>query len=536
MFQDMEQIACKGKEQRPRNIPGYGKLLATCRQASRDGLKWVWIDTCCIGDNPDVKEEAINSMYRWYRRSAICYVYLHDVVDEIFPKYVDKKNGPRWFFRGWTLQELIAPQMLVFFNKEWQEVGTKESLASTLEQITRIPRKILTKGLPGYGDEYRPTAAQMMSWMADRETTKREDQAYALIGLFDVFLPIVYGEREKAFHRLQLKILEEHQDYSVFAWTSSMLNEPWHGSLLADHPSYFKDCSKLVRLGDIYEELDSGRPFQEAISITQRTARVLLPLTRCLGSSCHFQVKLPYFHNEAGTREAPVTIFLASIGDKYYRVSGKFVPSQETRLTKVTLICGKPLSICTFPEHNSFTFKFSSTDLTLQHPRLQDNRELELNTNEDQDISCIADGKPLKHELTVTIGRSFGQDWVHCVPSHNFRRLSQGEQLYHANRIITLRKGLSQRTEFKLMKHIHIPRTIYAVNLIYGREMWAASVSLELKRCVGCCTATWQSYSDRGSEGVDKETWSCFKKIQEMYINLLHGHQQLTAIVCVMPH
>ena len=109
---------------------GYRKIWDTCQQAKKDGYEWVWVDTCCIDKRSSAElSEAINSMYRWYENSRICYAYLHDVPDPSFPTHSDKSrypnyNGwPEWFSRGWTLQEMIAPNDVRFFNKDWHPVG-----------------------------------------------------------------------------------------------------------------------------------------------------------------------------------------------------------------------------------------------------------------------------------------------------------------------------------------------------------------------------------------------------------------------------
>ncbi|KAI6118511.1 heterokaryon incompatibility protein-domain-containing protein, partial [Pisolithus croceorrhizus] len=200
---------------------GYQKIIKSCEQAVKYGYKWLWIDTCCIDQRSSAElSEAINSMYQWYQNAQICYVYLNDVGESTFPTKkdadkFDKSNGwPEWFARGWTLQELIAPKEVIFFNKNWVAIGNRRQLASTLETITRIPREVLTDGRDGKG----LSVAQIMSWAAERKTTRVEDRAYSLMGLFGVNMPMVYGEGKKAFQRLQLEIIRISTDQSIFAW------------------------------------------------------------------------------------------------------------------------------------------------------------------------------------------------------------------------------------------------------------------------------------------------------------------------------
>jgi len=156
-----------------RQRDGYRKILQSCEQAQKDGYEWLWVDTCCIDKRSSAElSEAINSMYRWYENAKVCYVYLHDVPSSSFPTVSDKKRyakfkgWPEWFSRGWTLQELIAPSNVQFFNKDWRSIGDKRTLAHTLVCITGIPERILTDGLRGNCS----CVAQIMSWAAHRKT------------------------------------------------------------------------------------------------------------------------------------------------------------------------------------------------------------------------------------------------------------------------------------------------------------------------------------------------------------------------------
>ncbi|KAI6038690.1 heterokaryon incompatibility protein-domain-containing protein, partial [Pisolithus marmoratus] len=200
---------------------GHQKITKSCKQAKRDGYKWLWIDTCCIDKRSSSElSEAINAMYRWYQNARVCYAYLNDVDEPVFPTEQDnskftKSNGwPEWFMRGWTLQELIAPKQVEFFNKDWVPIGNKQRLAPTLTNITRIPREVLRDGL----SRKRLSVAQIMSWAARRVTTREEDRAYSLMGLFGVKMPMLYGEGKNAFQRLQLEIIRISSDHSIFAW------------------------------------------------------------------------------------------------------------------------------------------------------------------------------------------------------------------------------------------------------------------------------------------------------------------------------
>ncbi|KIM53488.1 hypothetical protein SCLCIDRAFT_138960, partial [Scleroderma citrinum Foug A] len=222
-YKEMVKLGKMGKDERDeiRQRGGYQKILKTCERAQKDGYGWLWVDTCCIDKRSSAElSEAINSMYRWYENAKVCYAYLQDIHGSSLPterdylRYPKLKGWPEWFSRGWTLQELIAPSNVQFFNKDWQSIGDKRALAPTLRSITGIPEHILIDGLHGN----RPCVAQIMSWAAHRTTTRVEDRAYSLMGLLDVNMPMLYGEGRKAFHRLQLEIIRASNDQTIFAW------------------------------------------------------------------------------------------------------------------------------------------------------------------------------------------------------------------------------------------------------------------------------------------------------------------------------
>jgi len=224
-YDEMVELAKMAAEERDevRQHDGYRKILQSCERAQKDGYEWLWVDTCCIDKRSSAElSEAINSMYRWYESAKVCYTYLHDVPDPWFPtwsnheRYPNFRGWPEWFSRGWTLQELKAPSNVQFLNKNWQGIGDKRTLASTLRNITGIPERILIHGL--YRN--RPCVAQIMSWAVHRTMTRVEDRAYSLMGLLDVNMPMVYGEGKKAFHRLQLEIIRASNDQSIFCMGS----------------------------------------------------------------------------------------------------------------------------------------------------------------------------------------------------------------------------------------------------------------------------------------------------------------------------
>ncbi|KAE9370039.1 HET-domain-containing protein [Stipitochalara longipes BDJ] len=209
---------------------GFGKLRNSCKQARADGYAYIWIDTCCIDKTSSAElSEAINSMYQWYKDSATCYVYLSDVVvhpevsvsmhprhpfyTEDGIRYSSSSPYSRWFSRGWTLQELLAPSKLQFFDKNWSSIGMKEDHMDAISGITNIDLFALSGG-----DLRRLSIARRMSWAANRQTTRVEDTAYCLLGIFNINMPLLYGEGTNAFIRLQEEILKVTNDQSLFAW------------------------------------------------------------------------------------------------------------------------------------------------------------------------------------------------------------------------------------------------------------------------------------------------------------------------------
>ncbi|KAI0629153.1 HET-domain-containing protein [Trametes polyzona] len=192
------------------------KIRGCCALARRHGYRYVWIDSCCIDKTSSTElSEAINSMYEWYAAADVCYAFLEDVSDEHDPHLKDSQfRRSRWFTRGWTLQELISPAVVVFVSKEWRLLGTKASLADLIEEVAGIDRAVLTHGKPLDAI----SVAQRMSWASKRQTTRVEDKAYSLMGIFGVNMPTIYGEGANAFIRLQEEILKQVPDQSIFVW------------------------------------------------------------------------------------------------------------------------------------------------------------------------------------------------------------------------------------------------------------------------------------------------------------------------------
>ncbi|ETI27452.1 hypothetical protein G647_09642 [Cladophialophora carrionii CBS 160.54] len=232
-FQEMSQPKTFGKR-------GFAKIQSACWQARNKGYSYLWVDTCCIDKTSSAElTEAINSMYKWYQNAEICFAYLTDIESR---KHAIKDS--MWLTRGWTLQELIAPKHVSFHDRHWVFLGTKGDLAHELSMHTGIPIEVLM----GHSRPSSCSVAQRMSWAARRQTTRIEDRAYSLLGIFDVSMPMLYGEGEKSFARLQQEILRLSDDQSIFAWDRG--HEGYfggHSGLLATSPSQFVTCQSVVR-------------------------------------------------------------------------------------------------------------------------------------------------------------------------------------------------------------------------------------------------------------------------------------------------
>ena len=396
-----------------RQRDGYRKILQSCEQAKKDGYKWLWIDTCCIDKRSSAElSEAINSMYRWYENSGICYAYLHDVHGPSFPVTGDHARypggWPEWFSRGWTLQEMIAPRDVQFFNRDWHPIGDKRALAPILQTITRVPQDILKEGL----SSNRPCVAQIMSWAAYRTTTRVEDRTYSLMGLLDVNMPMLYGEGRKAFHRLQLEIIRTSDDQSIFAWGCREVKVRT-GSILADDPSFFLGCDdmELLNRDEFIEFLKEHIPEEElpeddrlgAFPITNRGIQIWLLLRPHVGSDSVFEALLPC---RPHLSELPATINVALWESNYYRYGSESVRGERGRpqLHQVYLrYQGTPRRTVTSFEiddsaitENGFTFIENLFTATV-------------------DLGVKFYSKSLEHRFALGFGHWFDQNWIHVV-------------------------------------------------------------------------------------------------------------------------
>ncbi|EJT76751.1 hypothetical protein GGTG_06667 [Gaeumannomyces tritici R3-111a-1] len=297
-FQDMTQL----DQSTLRGKAGYAKVENVCRIAREMGLQRVWIDTCCINKDSSAEvSQCLNAMFRWYKKSTVCIVYLHDFRPgpglKLGQGLVDSLAECQWFQRAWTLQELIAPEYVRFFDHEWKLFGSKfndkkrvargseslEALLVDLYVITHIPIPVLRD--PDTVWSY--PVGNRMSWAAHRRALYVEDLAYSLIGIFNVSMPMLYGEGNRAFIRLQEEIIKETNDMTIFAWTAPDSQEK-HRGILARSPSEF-GCCRFMHYAP-----SAG---MHTYAMTNRGLRIKAVLEKSVGCS-------GIFHNVAQSRSA----------------------------------------------------------------------------------------------------------------------------------------------------------------------------------------------------------------------------------------
>ncbi|KAI6006569.1 hypothetical protein F5J12DRAFT_768766 [Pisolithus orientalis] len=210
-------------------------VQAFCAVARELDYLWAWSDTCCIDKHSSAElQETIASMFAWYRHSALTIVYLSDIPD------TGSLGNSEWFRRGWTLQELLAPQTVLFYTQNWslyEDLTPSNHTADIavleeLERVTGIETRFLTNFSPGWDD-----ARSRLQWAALRHTTRPEDIAYSLFGIFNLHLPVLYGEpAENALGHLLSEIISQSGDISVLDWVGEASS--FHSCLPAHITSY----------------------------------------------------------------------------------------------------------------------------------------------------------------------------------------------------------------------------------------------------------------------------------------------------------
>ncbi|GAB1311833.1 hypothetical protein MFIFM68171_02043 [Madurella fahalii] len=305
-YQDFQDADLRGSKR------GFAKIESTCERAKADGLSYVWIDTCCIDKSSSAElGEAINSMFTWYRLATVCYVYLEDVDSTAADQSI---RDSRWLTRGWTLQELIAPRVAQFYDCHWRLIGDKNQLGDQLHDAAGIDTSILQGAALD-----TVCVGRRMRWAASRSTTREEDIAYCLMGIFDVNMAMLYGEGAvKAFQRLQEEIVKEYDDHTIFAWRANgdMPPSATRG-MLAESPAEFASFQYIRPFRDLSEEDGND----SNVTLTNRGVRFTAKV-----SDVDFDMDAPVvylslnclFDSSDEEKRVPVAVRLVSQGGRQY--------------------------------------------------------------------------------------------------------------------------------------------------------------------------------------------------------------------------
>ncbi|KAI5984773.1 hypothetical protein EDC04DRAFT_2615580, partial [Pisolithus marmoratus] len=441
---------------------GYQKIIKCCKQAKKDGYKWLWIDTCCIDKRSSSElSEAINAMYRWYQNAQ------PSLSNAILASLSNPMVGPEWFMRGWTLQELIAPRQVEFFNRDWVPIGNKRRLAHALKYITRIPHDVLTDGLVGK----RLCVAQIMSWAADRKTTRhiRVDPRMPRTGS-------VLAEGPSDF-RCGGFIRKVEPDEFVDRLIEEYTNNPRGVDVRSD--DFQTHWRKLVALGDAAH----SEQFR-AFTVSNVGIQVFLPVIPLPDSPSHCRATL------ACTRyDELATVDLVSSGSSFDRV-----PRVDS--TSTTCPEFKILYLTHHQDVNEKRREFTLDDKhTAYHgftrcgtyPHELRGNAVTLPSLTDGLTVIVYSSNDVRSRFAVGLGYYLGQGWVHVVydghsPTPDEDWTGFGSRAYH--RMWNARAKHAQsmpkpkyehaRHHDHFTKHAHLPQSIWAARVVWGRMIAAA--------------------------------------------------------------
>ncbi|KAI6039093.1 hypothetical protein EDC04DRAFT_1802590 [Pisolithus marmoratus] len=446
-----------------------------------------------------------------------CVTRLHDAIGDSWMGQKEPRATPKWFSRGWTLQELIAPKVVRFFDQKWEWIGEKAEFVDILSEITRIPGEVLTEGLEealssAYSDE-RPSVAQIMSWASDRATTREEDRAHSLLGLLGVHMPMLYGEGKNAFRRLQLEIIRMSNDQSIFAWGWTR-QFGWSNSILADDPSCFKDCNGVTALKpeqfskDFKEkDMPDDEPGKSNIreqlrtfTVTNDGMQIRLPTATAGPFS---QVTLACCR-KSGPDDPLITLHLVIRGSTCFRVFGRpDYPVDGKVEFKQHLL---PYKEAKYPS----PFIFELQDQALSRDAFVLDRGLSVGAevkdglvtlSSDNDFAAIAyvRGKDDTRFL-VLLSYFFGnQPSAVAILAPTDLELA----FLRSRALERLFANYGERHDKYLMQHIHFRRSIEGVRVIhmvpYG-ALEGCTVTIDIAKCSGCCTH--EQHPTRGLMGT----------------------------------
>ncbi|KAF9049411.1 heterokaryon incompatibility protein-domain-containing protein [Rhodocollybia butyracea] len=553
-MQDPSSINLKNKK-------GWSKIVQACKVARSERWSYIWIDTCCIDKSSSAElSEAINSMYRYYSKAGVCYVYLADLRSDLTGRSFSLAFCTcKWFTRGWTLQELIAPKTVVFFAKDWERFGTKASLQGFLTEITRIPSDVLLSR----ADPSNSSIAARMSWAAGRRTTRIEDRAYSLMGLFG----------EHAFIRLQEEILKVSNDHTIFAWKAPEPSIDYSG-ILATSPDVFEGSGE-------YEPLrpDSQRPF----SMTNMGLLVHLPLLLA-----PVKRELLAVLNCTSKKSKQVAIYVTKSHHhqhQYERArSDRLVEDDDlqAKCGKIQQLLFKAWDLPSFHRfgdnfiYNSISVSLSGDQgivpvmsgsnsrdghLPLAVEEITDTGDLSLGAWELRDVnefhSFLFIHNPSQQPFVVMVGKNFGGFWLDLVldlktdklnlkdirQSYRFGKDMPGKNLDRISKFLTdnvailvegRRHGRSKSGDYLYNINIRIVKKTYsdialAVLPITCRCVFSVSISSAIKAGF----SRLETYPDNVWEECDSDTMNLFLDDANTLGTLCFQHEQNRKIFAV---
>jgi hypothetical protein len=316
---------------------GFHKIQETCRLALEMNLEYAWVDTCCIDKTSSAElTESINSMFQWYESAAVCFVWLNDLSPD--ESFADGARKSRWITRGWTLQELIAPSKVYFYDQTWKYRSAKVDSSHELAEMSGIPEKVLAMDSASVE---RYSVAQRMSWASRRQTTRVEDMAYCLLGLFKVNMPLIYGEGLMAFRRLQEEIIKRTNDMTIFVWNPNWeaKHEGDNCGLIASSPALFRDSGDITPW-KIYH-------YNPEFSITNRGLRIEDYLCVISGAGEN-QTRYIILLGVCKSDDTTVGIYLQKVGGGLFvRQTGEWIGLKYERRSQLPVVASSTFHIMT---------------------------------------------------------------------------------------------------------------------------------------------------------------------------------------------
>lgn len=345
-FQEMKDTMASSSSDSAPAKKGFTKIKETCRLALmvQPRIHYAWVDTCCIDKSSSAElTESINSMFKWYASSTVCFVHLADLSPDV--EFKQGIQQCKWITRGWTLQEVIAPAHVRFYDARWKFRGMKKDLYRELADATGIPARLfqMSTKISSY------PIAQRMSWASRRKTTRVEDTAYCLLGILEVNMPLIYGEGTMAFRRLQEEVIKRNNDLTIFAWNPpGNANGPATCSMLASSPAEFLnsahiDHREMLETSPEFVLTNKGLRLEDILYIDRDAARWPddgEPLRKQDSGQGHY---LFIVGRSAYDRDITLYVYLQKVG-----------PGLFLRLTK-------PLRKCTIAQRKPLYFANSST-------------------------------------------------------------------------------------------------------------------------------------------------------------------------------